>query len=102
MMPGKRLLGADAPQFHTAEGGYNTCWAESIVDDRSGVYHMDGRVELAQTLSKLAARGVNITECRSIVDLMADGYMLTEAINKSSLTDAQKRACVRELVSVGT
>ena len=94
MMPSKKLLGDKVPQFRTAEGGYNDHWEDTIRDDNADV-RMEAQVVLSRTLDRLASRGVEEAVQKEIFDLLTEGYTLNEAIAKSSLTPAKKRACVR-------
>jgi hypothetical protein len=93
-MPGKNLLGDNVPQFHTAAGGYNNYWEDTIRDDVAET-RIEAQVALSRALDKLSSKGVDESAQKEIFTLLTDGYTLTEAINKSSLTPAKKRICIR-------
>ena len=89
----KITLGENAPQFRTAEGGYNDHWEDTIRDDRAEI-RIEAQVAVNKILDRLTERGIAESDQKNICELLASGYTVVEALQKSDLPTAKKKAFI--------
>lgn len=90
---GDAVGGGDQVRFYTADGGYNDRWEETLKDDAHR--HIESHVEFQQTLDRMATKGVNEAVQHEIVNLLADGFSIQTALEKSSLNPVRQRVVLR-------